>query len=140
MAQAQETLELLPTASLALQVLANCYLVKGMYEKVVSILQQIKDSPMTQMFLAQTYSKTGKKNEAQKILNDFLEISEREYFSPFKIAVVYAELGETDKVFEWLEKSVEEHDPNNIAMKFYFNDLHSDPRWAKLMEKMNFTD
>jgi hypothetical protein len=58
------------------------------------------------------------------------------------IASVYTGLGEKDNVFEWLEKSVEEHDATNWCIKVepIFDDLHSDPRWKKLMEKMGLAD
>ena len=58
------------------------------------------------------------------------------------IASVYAGLGEKNKVFEWLEKSVKEHDPTNWCTKVVptFDDLHSDTRWRKLMEKMGLAD
>ena len=54
------------------------------------------------------------------------------------IAVVYAGLEERNKAFEWLEKSVDEHDLTNWCAKVvpYFNNLHSDQRWAKLMIRM----
>ena len=58
------------------------------------------------------------------------------------IARVYAGLGEKDKTFEWLDKSVEVRDPENWCIKVdpYFDDLRSDPRWSKLMERMGLAD
>ena len=58
------------------------------------------------------------------------------------IASVYAGLGDKDKTFEWLEKAFEERDPNNFVIKVEpnFDDVRSDPRWTKLMEKMGLAD
>ena len=68
------------------------------------------------------------------------EKSEEGYFSPFQ-TIVYAGLGETDKALEWLEKSIEERDTNwTIKIEPLFDDLYSDPRRTKLMEKMNLAD
>jgi hypothetical protein len=51
-------------------------------------------------------------------------------------------LGNKDKTFDWLEKAFEEHDPVNWCIKVepVFDDLHSYPRWTKLMEKMGLAD
>ena len=88
------------------------------------------------------YGIAGQIKEAQKILDGFLERSEKGYFSPNMIARVYAGLGEADRAFEWLDKSVEVRDPDNWAIKVdpHFDDLHSDTRWLKLMKKMNLAD
>ena len=141
-AQSQKTLDLSPSDPMALQMLAASYAGKGMYDEGITILQQVKDIPLNQMYLGYLYGKAEKKKEAQKILDEFLERSEKGYFAPFMIASVYAGLGEKDKVFEWLEKSVKEHDPTNWCTKVVptFDDLHSDTRWRKLMEKMGLAD
>ena len=140
--QSQKTLELSPDASLPLEVLAVSYSAKGMYDEAISILQRFKDIPIFQMLLGYIYGKVGKRKEAQKILDNFLERSEKGHFSPYIIAVVYAGLGEKVKAFEWLEKSIEEHNFSNWALKGMpvHDDLRSDPRWTKLMEKMNLAD
>jgi hypothetical protein len=58
------------------------------------------------------------------------------------IAIVYSGLGDKDKVFEWLDKAFEERDPMNhfIKVEHEFDNLHSDPRWIKLMGKMGLAD
>jgi tetratricopeptide (TPR) repeat protein len=140
--QLQKTLELSPTASLPLELLAGCYGEKGMYDEAFSILQKLEDITAVQSILARIYSYSGKKKEAQKILDEFLGKSEKEYFSAFSIASVYESLDEKDKVFEWLEKSVEERNASNMFLKAMpaFDGLHSDPRWTELMKKMNLAD
>ena len=94
------------------------------------------------MFLGYLYGKAGKKKEAQKIIDDFLNRLRQGYFSPNMIANVYSGLGDKDKAFEWLEKAFEERDNNNWSIKVTptFDGLHSDPRWTKLMERMGLAD
>jgi TolB-like protein/Tfp pilus assembly protein PilF len=67
----------------------------------------------------------------------------------FVIAKVYAEIRETDKVFEWLEKTLEERGrPGGVRgwdLAFLKVDpdflyLHSDPRFQDLLERMNLVD
>ena len=49
----------------------------------------------------------GKTAEARKILNEFLERSGREYVLSCKIALIYANLGEKDQAFAWLDRAYE---------------------------------
>jgi len=141
-AQLEKTLELAPNEPHALSILAVAYAHKGMYDEGIMMIKHIRDIPITKWFLGGIYIMAGKMEEAQKIIDGFLNRAKREYFSPFMIASVYARMGDKDKVFEWLEKAFEEHDPNNLHIKVspQFDDLHSDPRWKKLMEKMGLAD
>ena len=142
MAQSQKTLDLAQGEPLALQMLAASYGAKGMYDDGIAILQPVKAIPIDQMYLGYLYGKAKKKEQARKILDDFLKRAKQGYFSPLMIAVVYVGLGEKDKVFEWLLKSFEGHDAVNWCIKVepIFDDLHSDIRWTKLMKKMGLTD
>jgi len=51
-------------------------------------------------------------------------------------------LGDKDRAFNWLEKAVEERSFINWCIKVdpKLEDLHSDPRWMSLMEKMGLAD
>ena len=84
----------------------------------------------------------GKREEAQKILEDVLERYKRGYFSPHFIAVIYAGLGDKDKAFEWLEKAYDERDPRLYPTKVVhrWESLHSDPRWTALLKKMGLEE
>jgi len=141
-AQSQKTLDLAHNEPLALGILALSYATKGMNDEGITMLQEVRNIPLITAFLGYLYGKAGKRKEAQKILDEFLEQSKRGYFSPYKIAAVYAGLGDKDKVFKWLEIAFEERDTNNFVVKVepFFDDVHSDPRWTKLMEKMGLAN
>ncbi len=142
LAQSQKTLELAHNEPVALSALALSYATKGMYDEGIRILQQVRDIPLVNVFLGYMYGKADKKKEVQKILEELLERSKRGYFLPYKIAAVYASLGNKDKVFEGLEIAFEERDTNNWCIKVdpMFDDVHSDSRWTKLMGKMGLAD
>ena len=57
---------------------------------------------------------------------------------PLGIAIVYAERGEPDKVFEWLDRAYQQHEPRLIGnlTNPFFERYRSDPRFASLCNKM----
>ena len=57
----------------------------------------------------------------------------------YAIARVYSFRGEIDRAFEWLELAREGHVRmlNSLKVDTCFRPLHSDPRWAELLRKMN---
>jgi tetratricopeptide (TPR) repeat protein len=67
-----------------------------------------------QAVLAYAYALAGKKDEAQKILDELKEASQQRYVSPISFALIYMGLGDKDQAFEWLNKTCEEN-PYRIA-------------------------
>jgi TolB-like protein/class 3 adenylate cyclase len=138
----QKDVELAPNDPLLLDPLVAAYAGKGMHETAISRLQQFSHIPLYASHLGWHYAKGGKRDEAWNILSEFLERADRGYFSPYMIAGIYAGLGEKDKVFEWLDKAYELHDPFQLYLKFFywFADLHSDQRWTEQMKKRGLAD
>jgi serine/threonine protein kinase/Tfp pilus assembly protein PilF len=60
------------------------------------------------------------------------------YVSPYQIAEYYADLGDKDHAFEWLNTAFQEHDTALTALRidFILDSLHSDPRYADLARKI----
>ena len=60
------------------------------------------------------------------------------YVSPTLIAELYADLGDKDHAFEWLNTSYQERDfsLSGIRGDFFFDSLRSDPRYAELVRKI----
>jgi tetratricopeptide (TPR) repeat protein len=133
----EETLELDPNNPWVSSVLGRAYGGKGLYDKGISILQQFEEVPYFAAVLGYLYGKAGNREKAQETVNSFLARSRKGYFSPYMIALVYAGLGEKDKVFEWLDSAYEVRDHLQIWLKgdSAFHNLHSDPRWAEQMRK-----
>ena len=55
------------------------------------------------------------------------------------VADAYANLGEKDKAFIWLNKAVDEHAPLFINSDTDFDGLHDDPRYAAILQRMGLT-
>ncbi len=62
------------------------------------------------------------------------------YASSYGIAQAYADLGDKDRVFEWLNTAYQEHDVLMVGLRtdFSFDSLHADPRYAELVRKIGF--
>jgi serine/threonine protein kinase/Tfp pilus assembly protein PilF len=62
------------------------------------------------------------------------------FVSPYRIAQLYADLGDKDHAFEWLNTAYQEHDffLINLQTDFTMDSLHSDPRYAELVRKIGF--
>jgi hypothetical protein len=60
------------------------------------------------------------------------------YVSPYLIAQLYADLGDKEHAFEWLNTAYHERDGflSGLPTDFLFDSLHSDPRYAELVRKI----
>src|SRR5262249_10766386 len=130
--QFKKTQELDPSFPL-LQYLGAAYEQKGMYAEAIDVSEKQIELTKGRGFpgtlamagLGHVYAVTGKKREAQKILNELKQRSRREYVPALDIALIYAGLGEKDQAFKWLEKAYEERSFRMIALKV-------EPRWESL--------
>jgi len=89
--------------------------------------------------LGYTYAVLGQKDEANKILSKLEERSKLRYIRPTAIVQVYMGLNDRDKVFEWLDRALDERDPVMPLIKAVpeYKPLQSDPRFKVLLKKMN---
>jgi TolB-like protein len=57
-------------------------------------------------------------------------------------AMIYAQMGEIDTAFEWLDKAYEDHEVEMIWLKVEppFDPIRSDPRWQAMLNKVGFPD
>ncbi len=60
------------------------------------------------------------------------------YYSPYMIARLYADLGDKEQAFQWLDTAYREHDWLLIGLntQFQLDPLRSDPRFAELVRKV----
>jgi hypothetical protein len=60
------------------------------------------------------------------------------YYSACRIALLYADLGDTDQAFLWLNTAYQERDWLLLTLKtdFRFDSIRSDPRFAELVRKV----
>jgi TolB-like protein/DNA-binding winged helix-turn-helix (wHTH) protein/Tfp pilus assembly protein PilF len=142
--QGAKTLELDPNFVEAHYFRGIAYLKKSMYrEGMVEFEKGVAISPanpLTLTGLGYGYAVTGRRAEAQKVLDKLAELSKSEYISPVWRAKIYAGLQEKDIAFEWLEKAYD--DRSIVSVGFIkpnpmFDPLRSDPRYADLLRRTN---
>ena len=143
-AQCEKTLKLDPSFITALVSKAEHYLSMSMYpEAIQSIRKTIELAGRTPRLLAmlgRAYALSNMKPEAEMLLRELQEKDRNEYISSMHFAELYANLGNADEAFRWLDKAYEERNPMMpfLQMGWSLNRLRSDPRFDKLREKMNF--
>ena len=127
---------------------------KGNYATAISEAEKatkLNNSPLLLTGLASAYARAGRRADANRVLRRLEEIWERQgvapawhaagspYVCPYEVAGVYAQLGDKDRAFEWLDKAY-----RNRSCLYWlrqdprFDSIQSDPRFQELLAKMNF--
>ncbi|MFC1553162.1 protein kinase [candidate division KSB1 bacterium] len=83
------------------------------------------------------YMKCGKIEEVKRRLKKLLQCTE-EHHASFSIGLIYSLLGEIDKAFEWLEKSIEERSrlPQLTLKMQMWDNIKSDSRYVEALSKV----
>ena len=144
--QLRKTIEMDPNFVLAHQRLGTIYEDKGMYDDAISefnlVLKLTNGGALGVGSLAHAYALAGQRAEAQKSLDQLLEMSKQRYVSPTLIAMVYIALGEKDKAFTWLAEGDKAHDLYIMRLKIdsRFDRLRSDPRFTELVRRVGLAE
>ena len=95
--------------------------------------------PVLLGWLADAHVQNGDPEKARLALSRLLEFEKNGAVMPVAIAVAAAALGDTDLAFTWLEKAAERRDIllAYIAVFPSLKPLHDDPRYHRLLQKMN---
>ena len=84
------------------------------------------------------YAAQGRWDEANLLLDELRERSEREYVQTVWWVIGEGLLGNMDAAFEALELAYAERDPTLALAKYWpgFDPLRDDPRWDEFLQKM----
>jgi serine/threonine protein kinase/TolB-like protein/Tfp pilus assembly protein PilF len=140
--QLQKTLEMDANFVPAYLHLGLVYLQKRMYDEAIASFQKGNQlAPYTtdmSALLGHAYAMTGKRDEALKILGEMNELSNRQYVSPYGIALIYVGLGEKDQTFKWLEKAYDDRIwlMGMLKVEPTFDPIRSDPRFEDLLRRV----
>jgi len=133
-----------PTFATAHACLASAYWGKRMYPQVIEEWkasgQLYGDRNLSEHYsaLEQAFRSGGWKGTVREAIEIRQEQRKTGYSSAFEIATLYAELGDRDQAFRWLNIAYQEHDWWLVGLKtdFLLDTIHSDPRFTELVRKV----
>jgi tetratricopeptide (TPR) repeat protein len=133
-----------PTFATAHFCLASAYWGKHMYpqvieeQKVYGRLSGDRDSSEYASAMENGFSSGGWQGALRKGIEALLTQRKAGYSPPYYIATLYAELGDKEHAFEWLNTTYQEHGELLMCLKtdFMLDSLRSDPRFAELVQKV----
>jgi TolB-like protein/DNA-binding winged helix-turn-helix (wHTH) protein len=133
-----------PTFAIAHDCLAQAYWGKRMYPQVIEEWKACGQlSGYSAEFdpaaiMEQGFRSAGWKGAVAKAIEYRKTQRKSGYYSAFIIATFYADLGDKDQAFHWLNIAYQEHDWLLISLKtnFRLDPIRSDPRFAELVRKV----
>ncbi len=136
--QGRKTYELDPVFVTGKSWLCHSYNAKGMYGESLAISENEPNFRLG-VQLAYAYAKTGRKQQAQELIDKFKELEKSTYVVNYWLAVSYAALGEKDAAFAELEKSFQARDWFLPRLKTdpFLEPLKADPRFDELLKRLN---
>jgi TolB-like protein/Flp pilus assembly protein TadD len=136
-------LELDPRSAALHWILGLTLVQKQMYEKAVEegeeAVQISGRAPFFLGGLGHTYGAAGREEDALQVIRELEQLSRQRHVSPFWTGVIYAALPRKDEAFRWLERAREERAPWMVYIKAlpWFDNLRVDPRFYRLLQRMN---
>ena len=137
-AVARKTAELQPAAAGNHRYQVHVAVERGDGETALREAQLEPDEGYRRFLIALAHYVSGDRNAADAALSELIQYG-RDTLA-YQIAEVYAVRGETDKAFEWLQISYDNHDTGTLGILVdpLLHGLRDDPRYKALVAKMKF--
>jgi serine/threonine protein kinase/Flp pilus assembly protein TadD len=136
----RKALELSPgMASIHLS-LGWVYLLQGRPDEALGEMKQERSTGYQSCGLAMVYHALGRAEESREHLDRLIN-EHRDSWS-VQVATVCGYIGDVDKAFEWLEKSVVSRDAGVplVGVSPFFTALRDDPRWPRFLKRIGLAD
>ena len=145
LSQVQRTIDLDPNFSVAYWVRGQILESKGEVDRASADYQKSQGTGQTDAanaMIACVYARTGKRAEAEKILNELMNEGQRRFVSSYALAQIQATLGNKDEALRLLEKAYDERSIpvggggiGGPKIDNRFDSLRGDPRFEKFVAK-----
>jgi serine/threonine protein kinase/tetratricopeptide (TPR) repeat protein len=141
--QCGKALEIDPGFPVALWITALSDIELGRFDRAIESASKGVALSQRSTFLVSTlgcaYARSGRRDEANKALDELRERAAGGYVAPFHRAVIYACLGDSEKALDELEQAFQDRTPNlvTIATLPILRELRELPRTVALRKKMN---
>jgi TolB-like protein/Flp pilus assembly protein TadD len=138
----------MPDPKVGWAVLANAYLLKGMYAEALKVPEVANATDLDGFLIrAEILIHSGDRAAGLKILDDLEHNrrnpgAEQDYIPPGYLAWAYAMAGDKERAFALLEKAYQQHDPSlaNLKVDPGFDSLRSDPRYVDLLKRVGLSE
>jgi serine/threonine-protein kinase len=144
-AQYHKVLEMEPNYPYAHYELGEAYFRKNMTgEAVAEFLKGeslTRTGPQDIASIRKAYETSGVKGFWQAMIDAAKKRSGQDAYPAYDMACLYANLGDRDKAFEWLERAYRERSAGIAALKvdLPFDNLRDDPRFAELLRRVGLS-
>ena len=140
LAQARRTLALEPKAAGSYTQMGLAYLYLGDKEKALAALKKATDMEFisgTVTNYAYGLAVCGQKDEAERVLNNFLEQTKGKYICAYEIASAYEGMNERTKALEWLQRGFDEKCDCLVwgSTEPWMGQFRRDPRYKAILAK-----
>jgi len=144
-AQYRRTLVSNPGFAYAHRALGWAYGSKGMYPEAIAETRtsiELNNAPSANGFLGLWPARSGKRDEAVKLLGELKQESTRGYVQSYDFALIYVGLGDKEEALNHLEKhlSSRAETANTYAVAPELDDLRSEPRFKEMLKRMNLPE
>jgi TolB-like protein/tetratricopeptide (TPR) repeat protein len=141
-AHLEKTLELDPSFVLTHHRLGLAFEANGMYEEATrefTIVQRLSaGGPFATAALGCVYAMSGRRSDAERLLESLLETARQQYVAAPLIAEMCIGLGDYDRAFGWLDRGVEERSSVLVGLLVNprYEPVRDDPRFQRLVERV----
>jgi serine/threonine-protein kinase len=144
-AQYKRTLIRDPNFDYAHRALGWVYGLSGRYPEAIAETRtsiELNNTSSAKGLLGLWLAKSGKRDDAVKLLGELKQESARGYVQNYSFALIYIGLGDREEALNWLEKHVSARSETAttyaVAPELY--DLRSEPRFKEMLKRMNLPD
>lgn len=119
------------------------YLELGEYSAALEALEKARTltgelSGLPSQILGYAYGISGKIKDAKEVLDQYIQISNERYVSPYLFASLYLGLNDLEECFRWLNIAFQEHDVSLVLLKAHpaWNQVRDDPRFVEICSRI----
>ena len=134
-----------PNFAYAHRALGWAYGAKGMYDEAIAETRTamgLREGSSAKGYLGLWLAKSGKRDEALKVLNEIKQESSRTYVQSYTFALIYIGLGDKEETLNHLEKhlSSRAETASTYATAPELDELRSEPRFKAMLKRMNLPE
>ena len=125
--------------------LSHTYAANKQFDQAIAAAEKAVElsdrAPGALGILGLVYGLAGRKDDANKVLNELLELNQSRYITPAALVNIYIGLGQRDQAFIWLERAFQERSNYLAYLKVFpiMDPLRSDPRFADLVQRVGLS-